>query len=101
MVEVPVHDQNMSKLKTIIHRNNDVTAATLPHHGDRAACSRIDGCAPISVFDGMNGNVRFSFNFSFCCCHTPNCNKALDGELESIYAETRRKKDVTASSSSR
>ncbi|PIO72895.1 hypothetical protein TELCIR_05149 [Teladorsagia circumcincta] len=25
--------------------------------GDRAACSRIDGCAPISVFDGMNGNI--------------------------------------------
>ncbi|KAK6035510.1 hypothetical protein COOONC_26985, partial [Cooperia oncophora] len=62
--------------------------------GDRAACSRIDGCTNISVFDGMNGN------FSFCCCHTPHCNKATDGELESIYAETRRKKAVTTSSSS-
>nr|CDJ96534.1 Hypothetical protein CBG02997 [Haemonchus contortus] len=62
--------------------------------GDRAACSRIDGCTSISVYDGMTGN------FSFCCCHTPNCNRATDGELESIYAETRRKKDVSMSSSS-
>ncbi|KAK5966883.1 LU (Ly6 Urokinase plasminogen) domain Receptor Protein [Trichostrongylus colubriformis] len=61
--------------------------------GDRAACSRIDGCTTIPVFDGMSGN------FSFCCCHTPHCNRATDDELESIYAETRRKKAVKVSSS--
>ncbi|VDP17267.1 unnamed protein product [Heligmosomoides polygyrus] len=26
--------------------------------GDRASCSKVDGCSSISVFDGMTGNVR-------------------------------------------